>query len=91
MSGPVQLVWLPVGVLQPDEFYLVLVSDVTSKSTREFEATAESYPLPADMTPTDNQLHTINWRVAVARKAQDGTYIQVGQASVIYTFTWKNG
>ncbi len=89
VSGPVQLVWLPVGILQPDEFYLVLVSDMTAKATRQFEATAESYPLPADMMPADNQQHIVNWRIVVARKAPDGTYIQVGQPSVIYTFTWR--
>jgi hypothetical protein len=90
VTGPVQLVWLPVGVLHPDEFYLVLVSDVTAQTpAREFEATAESYQLPADMMPKDNQPHTINWRVIVSRKTPDGTYIQVGRESLIYTFTWK--
>jgi len=88
-AGLVQLVWLPSGILQPDELYLVLVTDATAGHTWEFESEDTSFRLPASLIPTDAQVHTINWQVVVAHKAPDGTYVQIGQASLINTFSWQ--
>jgi hypothetical protein len=92
LAGGVMLRWLPVGILQPDEAYLVLLSDATAQPshTWEFETQATSLRLPADIQPTDGQPHTFNWQVMVARKTPDGAYIVVGRKSVIYTFTLQS-
>ncbi len=90
VSGTVQLVWLPVAILQPDEKYLVVLTDATTNQTWEFETQATSYRLPTEMIPTDGRPHTINWRVAVARLSADGNaYLIIGRQSLIYTFTWQ--
>jgi hypothetical protein len=88
-SGLVQLVWLPVGILQPDEQYLVVLTDTTGGKSWEFETQATSYRLPAEMMPTDGKPHTVNWRVGVARKSAEGAYLVTGKMSLIYTFTWQ--
>jgi hypothetical protein len=92
LAGGVMLRWLPVGILQPDEAYLVLLSDATAQPphTWEFETQATSLRLPADIQPTDGQPHTFNWQVMAARKTPDGAYVVVGRKSVIYTFTLQN-
>src|SRR5450432_52866 len=90
-AGAVQLVWLPSGILQPDELYLVVITDSTLGKTWEYEATATSYRLPASMIPSDGRPHTMNWQVAAASKAADGSYIKVGKDSLIYTFSWQSG
>ncbi len=88
VTGPVQLVWLPVAILRPDESYLIRLTDATTSVTRQFETQATSYRLPADLMPTDGRTHTINWQLTVAQIAQDGAYVVIGQQSVIYTFLW---
>ncbi|SRR5581483_3110517 len=88
-AGLIQLVWLPVGILQPDEQYLVVLTDITSGKSWEFETQATSYRLPIEMKPTDGQPHTINWRVGVARKSPEGAYVVTAPMSLIYTFIWQ--
>lgn len=89
LAGSVQLVWLPVGtILQNDEFYLILITDSTTSRTWELETQATSLRLPSDVQPNDLNTHTFNWRVVVAHKGVDGSYILVGQKSLIFTFTW---
>ncbi|MEP7286755.1 MAG: hypothetical protein ABI947_13425 [Chloroflexota bacterium] len=88
-GASLQLVWLTSGILHPDESYLVLMTDVTNGSNHQFETQATSLRLPANMQPTDGKPHTFNWQVGVARKSADGVYVQEGEMSLIYTFTWQ--
>jgi hypothetical protein len=88
--GPVQLVWVTASLLQPDERYLVLMTDMTSGKSYEFESDSTSLRLPENIQPVDGKPHTINWQVGVARQNEEGAYIQVGNPSVIYTFIWQS-
>ncbi len=90
-AGQVQLVWLPSGILQANELYLIVITDSTIGKTWEYEATATSFRLPASMIPTDGKPHTMNWQVVAATKTADGSYIKVGHDSLIYTFSWQSG
>lgn len=87
--GIVQLLWLPAGVLQPDEFYLVVWSDQASGQTRQQETKSTSYRLPETFEPPPGETHTLFWRVSVARRAEDGSYIVVSPEGLIYTFLWQ--
>ncbi len=90
VAGIAQLLWMPIGILQPDEYYLVQVKDASVQKDTQFETQTTSVRLPAEMIPADGQPHTINWRVGVVRKSGDGTYVQIStDMSLIYTFTWQ--
>jgi hypothetical protein len=91
VSGIPLLVWLPAGILLPGEEYLVLVTDASSGMTREFFTEATSVRLPTDMQPSSGTTHTVNWRVGVARQGDSGTYILIGDPSVINSFSWQGG
>jgi hypothetical protein len=67
----------------------VVLTDITSGKSWEFETQATSYRLPIEMKPTDGQPHTINWRVGVARKSPEGAYVVTAPMSLIYTFIWQ--
>ena len=89
VSGDVQLIWLPVRILKPDERYLVLATDVTGGKNYEFETESTSVRLPDYAKPADGQPHTVNWQVGVARTGEDGSYVLVSTMSVIHTFVWQ--
>jgi len=88
VSGSLRLLWMPVGILQPDEFYVVLLVDVTTGQSWVYETQATSYQLPDSIRPTNGQAHEFNWRVTTARRSPEGAYIH-GAMSVIYTFNWQ--
>jgi LysM repeat protein len=89
VSGAVQLMWLPSGILQADEVYLVQITDATTDHTWRFDTQATSVRMPPEAQPTDGNPHTFNWKVGVARKSAEGALVQIGQESVIFTFIWQ--
>ncbi|MCC7449739.1 MAG: LysM peptidoglycan-binding domain-containing protein [Anaerolineae bacterium] len=89
MSGAVQLMWLPSGILLPDEVYLVQITDATTDRTWRFDTQATSVRMPPEAQPADGNPHTFNWKVGIARKSAEGALVQIGQESVIFTFIWQ--
>ncbi len=90
VRGIVQLLWLPVSILQPDEFYLVVWTDTTTGQTRQARTQSASFRMPVELEPSGGQAHTVNWQIAVAREAPDSTYVLVSPLSLIYTFRWES-
>lgn len=89
VRGPVQLVWLPVTVLQPDEFYLVVWSDMTRQITHQYVTRASTFRISRRWQPPTGASHAVNWQVGVAKRAPDGgSYILVSPLSLIHTFNW---
>jgi hypothetical protein len=89
VAGPALLTWLPVGILQPDEFYLLTWQDMTAGTPPLQDRTqATSYHIPREFTPADGQPHEIHWLVGVAREGADGNFVLISPMSPIYTFTW---
>jgi hypothetical protein len=83
------LQWVGVGVLQPDEVYLVEVQDVTTNAPPFRDVTTDtSYKLPDSLIPTDGQPHTFNWTVRVAKPNAQGVYGTIGGAPAIRSFQW---
>jgi len=86
-----QLQWLSVGVLKDKEVYLVEIKDDTKGGGTFLDVTlSTSYQLPESMVPTDGQTHTIEWRVSVASKNDQGTYDYIGAQGQWRTFHWQS-
>jgi LysM repeat protein len=91
ISGIGQISWISVGVLQPDEVYLIILTDAAHpEKTIERETRLNAIPYPPELAPTDGQPHTINWQIGIARKASDGShYVIISPMSLIYRFIWQ--
>jgi len=89
-AGTFDLEWVTVGVLRPDEAYLVEVQDtVTGEVWREV-TTATALRLPEMLIPTSGQTHLFQWRVVIARRGADGSYSLVGVPSAWRNFQWRS-
>jgi LysM repeat protein len=86
------LQWVGVGVLQPEEVYLVQVTDVTYTNASTFYGVTRdtSYPLPESLIPTDGQTHTFNWAVSIAKPNPQGAYATVSGQPQIRSFQWQS-
>jgi hypothetical protein len=90
MPAPVRLDWVSVGVLQPNEFYLVQVRDTMTGAEYAQVTKNTSLWLPESMIPGDGQPHTIEWTVRVAYPNEDGIYQPIGGEPDINTFQWQS-
>jgi len=89
VSGLVRLQWASSGVLKPDEYYVVNLTDETA-GTFFIEATrATSLDVPAEFAPQDGQPHQIVWSVSIQRQTEDGLFVEIGGRSPDYNFTWE--
>lgn len=90
VSGAVTVQWVSVGVLAPDEFYYVEVTD-TTLNTRFRDVTKEtSMPLPPALIPSDGQTHAMAWLVTVVRRNAGGGYAPIGGVMQVKTFNWQS-
>lgn len=87
-SGPVQLMWMPVGLLQPDQFFLIEYDSPNLGQSYQWRTQTNSYRLPSEIQPRAGQSFVVNWRVSVARDGQNGIYVQLSPWSNIFTFSW---
>ena len=92
-GGQIRLEWLPTrGLLQPDEAYLVLLTDTAADGTpRNFQFTtqATSLLIPVTTLPAEPGAHQVLWLVTVARIAPDGSAILISDRSAPAQFTWN--
>ncbi len=96
-SESVTLQWASVGALRENEFYQVIVEDLTDTSgTKRLVgyATDTKYIVPASFRPSDTLPHILRWQVSVVR--QTGTdensnplYISGGAVSDRRHFSWS--
>lgn len=84
----VRLDWVSVGVLQPNEFYLVQVNDSTSGTDYAQVTKNTSLVLPESLIPGDGQPHTIEWTVRIAYPNEQGIYQPIGGEPAIHSFQW---
>jgi hypothetical protein len=90
ISQRVTLEWLSVGILQPDERYLIYVEDRTTGTSYSYSTPNTRLTLPDSLIPADGQNHAIVWRVTVGRKNDDETYTPVGGEGVWHSFQWQS-
>lgn len=90
VSGPLTIQWVSVGVLGPDEYYYVEVTD-TTLNTRFTQVTKDtSIALPQALIPTDGQTHAITWLVTVVRRNASGGYAPIGGVMAMRSFNWQS-
>jgi LysM repeat protein len=96
-DASVTLQWTSVGTLRPNEYYYVVVEDVTCNCARFLrQATTETrYIVPASFRPTDSQVHVYRWTVTTVRLRSSGgavpEYDSAGATGPIRDFTWVAG
>jgi len=90
-AGVFSLQWVGVGVLEPDEVYLIQLTDLTANKIVLQAITRDtSYALSDSLIPTDGQTHSFSWMVWVAKPNADKVYGRVGGAPPEHTFTWAS-
>ncbi len=91
----VTLQWASLGTLRENEFYQVIVEDITAGEGRRIVdyVTDTKYIVPTSFRPNDNVAHVIRWWVTPVR--QIGTddqgqpiYAPAGASSEKRVFTW---
>lgn len=87
---PMRLEWVSVGVLRPDEVYLVEFQNITT-NTQSLQVTRNTFfLLPESLIPTDGQTHEVRWRVSVASRTESGAYQFIGGVGDWRTFQWRS-
>ncbi len=89
LRGSVPLQWVSVGLLQPDEYYFVEVTD-TERGEVFTEATrVTSLDLPLDLMPPAGEQRRFTWRVLIAAQTENGTFREVGISVPTRSFVWQ--
>ena len=86
----VTLEWLSVGILRPNERYLITIEDRTAGTTNSYVTSNTRYTLPDSLIPSDGQNHSMAWRITVATENPDGSYTPVGGLGEWNTFQWRS-
>lgn len=86
--GVFELEWVSVGVLQPDEAYLVQVTDTVTGEVYNNVTRSTSLLLPESLVPKDGQAHLMTWTVSVAKPNEAGVYRVVSGLPEQRQFTW---
>jgi LysM repeat protein len=91
------LQWTSVGTLRPNEYYYVVVEDVTCDCARfDRQAVTETkYVVPDSMRPADGAGHIYRWTVTTVRQRPGTTarpeYDPAGATSPSRVFSWAAG
>lgn len=96
-NDTVSLQWASVGQLRENEFYQILVEDLTdSTGTKRLVgyATDTKYIVPVSFRPNDTQPHILRWSVSVVRQTGTDaggkpTYVSGGATSDHRHFSWS--
>ena len=95
-SDTVTLQWSSVGTLRENEYYQVIVVDVTGGQNRRItdEVKDTSFIVPATFRPADGQPHVFRWFVVTVAQIgvdADGlpVYVTGGPQSETRVFTWS--
>jgi len=93
----VTLQWTSVGALRPDEFYYVVIEDVTCNCARFYQqpTTDTKLIVPSTFRQTEAAIHVYRWTVTTVRQ-KPNTNVQpefdpAGATSTIHDFVWQGG
>lgn len=88
-GGTINLQWLSIGQLSPEQYYLVEVEDTTSGATFARITRDTSYRIGAEIAPTDDQTHAMRWRIRVGVYTEGGTFRPISADAPWRTFQWR--
>lgn len=86
---PFTLQWVSVGVMEPQQVYLVQIENITTGAQFNDITRATSFRIPAEIVPSDGQPNQFRWRVSVAAQNDQGLYAVVGADGAWRAFTWQ--
>lgn len=94
-AAVIALQWLAVKDLQPNEWYMVEITDLTNADAHPHRGFTRqnSFQLPSSWRPIGNTLHQFQWQVTIVQvtgKRADGSFIYTygGRDSLPNTFYW---
>jgi len=88
--GVFTIQWASVGLLGPNDVYLLELQDRTDGRSWLQVTRDTSIRLPESMIPTDGQTHTMQWRVTVAQADANGVYSYLGGIGEWRSFQWQS-
>lgn len=95
-SDTIALQWASVGTLRSNEYYQVVIVDITGGQNRRItdEVKDTAFTVPASFRPTDGRPHVFRWYVVTVAQIgvdADGlpVFINGGPASDTRVFTWN--
>lgn len=90
--GIFSLLWVSVGAMSADEYYLVEVTNVTLNEVVVRSVTRQTaFQMPDTAAPQGGVRQEFTWRVWVAKPNAQGVYAPIGGSSVVRRFTWGSG
>ncbi len=96
-AGVVTLQWTSVGALRPDEFYYVVIEDVTCNCARFYKlpTTDTKLIVPSTFRHTEAAIHVYRWTVTTVRQRPNTNvnpeFDPAGATSTIHDFVWQGG
>jgi hypothetical protein len=87
---PVSLQWVSIGLLKPEEYYLVEVEDTTAGATYLNVTKDTSYTLDNEVIPTDGQPHAMRWRIRIGVANEQGAFRPVSGETAWRDFQWQS-
>jgi hypothetical protein len=90
VRGTVQMVWLSVGQLREDEYYMVSIyNEQTGELLAIHQTQQTSYTLPSAWQPLVGQSLTVVWSVEVISRPTAENYLSRSGRSATYRFIWQ--
>lgn len=86
---PFTVQWVSVGVLEPQQVYLVQIENITTGAQFNDITRATSFRIPAELVPSGGQPQQFRWRVSVSIQNAEGLYAVIGAEGVWRAFTWQ--
>jgi hypothetical protein len=84
------LTWTSVGVLAPDEWYVVtLMSPEKETALANWWTKSTTWRLPTEFRPSGSAGHDYTWRVQVRRGGVDKPGEAASPSSATRRFTWR--
>ncbi len=82
--------WVASGELDPNQVYLITVTDKITNVVYHGTTRDLAFQVPAEWQPSDGKRHLFEWSVAVASKDNHGTPIPSTLATETRTFSWDS-
>ncbi len=90
-SGLVRLSWASVGLLKPEQAYVITVRDLTAGVVWSGATRATNLLLPAELIPSSGQNHEIEWSITIGVRTEDGgEYRPTNAGTATHRFFWRS-
>lgn len=89
-GGPLTLRWVSAGMLEPDRFYQVTVTDHTLGKVYTAFVRTNTLTLPGELQPVDDLTHEVSWQVEVVQVGNDNVAFRVGAPGFSRRFQWRS-